>query len=231
MSEAHADLRISLLICDDHRVLTDALATIVGTDPSLVLVADPVENAEDAIVLAATHRPDVVLMDIDLGAGVNGIEGTRRIKAASPATNVVILSGHRRRTVLVEAVEAGACGFLDKSVAVGDVLSVVKRAAAGDMIIDPRLLANLMTDLAVQRQNRRETGEVLSRLTKREREVLELLTTGLGNGAIAERLYISAATARTHVQNILTKLGAHSKLEAVAIAARASHAEGLEAST
>lgn len=101
---------ITLLICDDHRLLTDALVHIVSSDDGIKLVADPVDNAEEAVALCAAHQPDVVLMDIELRGAVNGIEATRQVKAVSPLTKVVVVSGHRRRTVAVEAVEAALLG-------------------------------------------------------------------------------------------------------------------------
>ena len=211
---------ISLLICDDHRILTDALASVVRADPGVQLVADPVDNAEDAVALAAQHRPDVVVMDVELAGSVNGLEATRRIKAVSPRSKVIVVSGYRRATLFVEAVEAGASGFLDKNEAVDDLMNAVHKAAAGEMLVDPARLAKLLPALAAEREVARDAQSRLERLTAREREILGLLTEGYRSEALAERLYISPPTVRTHVQNILSKLGVHSQLEAVALAAR-----------
>lgn len=213
---------ITLLICDDHRLLTDALVNIVGFDDGIKLVADPVDNGQDAIALCAEHRPDVVMMDIDLRGDLDGIEATRRIKKVSPLTNVVVVSGQRRPTVLVEAVEAGAAGFLDKNTAVDDLLATIRAAAAGEVLVDPAVLASLLPRLAAERQSTQEVNARLARLTAREREVLGLMAAGCRNDAIAARLVISTPTVRTHAQNILLKLGVHSQLEAVALAARNS---------
>ncbi len=213
---------ITLLICDDHRLLTDALVSIVGFDDGIKLVADPVDNGQDAIALCAEHRPDVVMMDIDLRGDLDGIEATRRIKKVSPLTNVVVVSGQRRPTVLVEAVEAGAAGFLDKNTAVDDLLATIRAAAAGEVLVDPAVLASLLPRLAAERQSTQDVNARLARLTAREREVLGLMAAGCRNDAIAARLVISTPTVRTHAQNILLKLGVHSQLEAVALAARNS---------
>lgn len=215
---------IRLLICDDHRLLTDALVSIVSTDPGLELVADPVDNGLDAVLLCQAHQPDVVMMDIDLAGEINGIEATRRIRAVSPASRVVVVSGHQRRTVLVEAIEAGAAGFLDKNTAVDDLLATVRAAAAGEVLVDPAVLANLLPQLAAERQSTRSAQTRLARLTAREREVLGLMMSGCRTDEIAARLFISPPTVRTHAQNILAKLEVHSQLEAVALAARASDA-------
>jgi len=211
---------ITLMICDDHRLLTDALAAIVHTDPRLTLVGEPVDNAEAAIALADRHKPDVALMDIEINGPVDGIQATRRITDVSPGTNVVVITGHRRPTVLVEAIEAGAVGFLDKSSAVDEVLRVVHAAAAGEILVEPRVLAKLMPVLAAERQATQHDRQRVARLTRRERQVLELMAQGHRNEVIADRLFISLATVRTHAQNILSKLGVHSQLEAVALAAR-----------
>ncbi len=213
---------ITLLICDDHRLLTDALVNIVGFDDGIKLVADPVDNGQDAIALCAEHRPDVVMMDIDLRGDLDGIEATRRIKKVSPLTNVVVVSGQRRPTVLVEAVEAGAAGFLDKNTAVDDLLATIRAAAAGEVLVDPAVLASLLPRLAAERQSTQDVNARLARLTAREREILGLMAAGCRNDAIAARLVISTPTVRTHAQNILLKLGVHSQLEAVALAARNS---------
>lgn len=211
----------SLLICDDHRILTDAIAAIVSSDPGLRLVTAPVDNGPDAVRLSAEHRPDVVLMDIELRGQMNGIEATRRITQVSPTSRVVVVSGHKRPTVLIEAVEAGASGFLDKNTAIDDLLRVAHAAAAGELLIDPALLARLIPELAAERHATNETRAKLARLTPRERQILTLMTQGRGSESIAEHLFISRPTVRTHIQNVLTKLEVRSQLEAVALAAPA----------
>lgn len=217
---------VSLLICDDHRLLTDALVSIVSTDPNIRLVAEPVDNGADAVALCRAHHPDVVLMDIDLHGDINGIEATRRISTVSPTSRVVIVSGHQRRTIMVEAIEAGAAGFLDKNTAVDDLVGTIKAAAAGEVLVDPALLASLLPQLAAERQSTHEADAKMSRLTAREREVLALMAAGRRIDDIAIKLFISTPTVRTHTQNILSKLGVHSQLEAVALAARSSGMSG-----
>ena len=212
---------VSLLLCDDHKVLTDALATVVGLDDGLMLVAPPVHTAEEAIRLAEEHLPDVVLMDIVFkGGGMSGIEATRRIKEASPSTNVVIMTAHDDDRLLVEAVEAGASGFLSKDEAAEDLLAAAKSAADGEVLIDPATLTRLLARVSRQRQEERAALRLLGDLTEREREILRLLAKGMRNDDIAKELFISPQTVQTHVRNILGKLRVHSKLEAVAFAVR-----------
>ncbi len=212
--------KVTLLICDDHKVLTDALAMVVGLDPDLTMIADPVHTAEEAILICAEHLPDVVLMDIVFKGGMSGIDATRAIKAASPATKVVIMTAHDDERLLVEAVEAGASGFLGKDEAAEELLSAAKAAAEGEVLIDPATLTRLLHSVALEREERRDALNLLGDLTEREKEILQLLAEGMRNDGIAAKLFISPQTVQTHIRNILGKLRVHSKLEAVAFGVR-----------
>ena len=160
-------------------------------------------------------------MDIQLRGAVNGLEATRQIKRLSPATQVVVVSGMGQERVLVEAVEAGAVGFVEKTEAVESAIDAVKAAAAGEALIDPGTLSRLLRRAAEAREARRDTSMLTDQLTSREREILQLVAQGLRNADIARSLHLSVRTVQTHVQNILGKLGVHSRLEAVAFAVRA----------
>ena len=211
---------VRLLICDDHRVLTDALATVVGLDNGLELVGAPVHDAQSAIDLCAEQLPDVVLMDIELKGGMSGIEATKKIKETSPATKVIIMTAHDDDRLLVDAVEAGASGFLSKDEAAQELLSAAKSAADGEVLIDPMTLARILPQVAREREQQRDALALLNDLTEREQEILSLLAQGMRNDDIATKLYISPQTVQTHVRNILGKLRLHSKLEAVAFAVK-----------
>jgi DNA-binding NarL/FixJ family response regulator len=216
----HDEVRTTLLIADDHKILTDALVMVVERDPSLRMVAPPVHTAEEAVEISRRERPEVVLMDIVFKGGIDGIEATRRIKEASPATKVVIMTAHDDERLLVDAVEAGASGFLGKDEAADEVLAAAKAAADGEVLIDPATLTRLLHQVAREREARRDAMALFDALTEREREVLGLLAEGLRNDDIAHRLFISPQTVQTHVRNLLAKLGVHSKLEAVALAVK-----------
>jgi len=220
MTDVDQPAPIRLVICDDHRVLTDALALIIRSDPGLELVADPVQDPDDAIALCREHHPDVVLMDLILNARLNGIEATRAIKEVSESSRVVIMTGQPDDRGLVAAVEAGASGFLNKTTALENVVEAVKAAAEGEILIDPATLARVLATLAREREVREDAGRVLGQLTERERQILDMLARGQRNNDIAQSLFISPQTVQTHVRNILRKLGVHSKLEAVALAVR-----------
>jgi DNA-binding NarL/FixJ family response regulator len=211
---------VTILICDDHRVLTDALAIVVGLDDMLELVAPPVQTPQSAIDLCAELLPNVVLMDVDFKGDMTGIDATRKIKEISPATKVVIMTAHDEDRLLVDAVEAGASGFLSKDDAAQELLSAAKSAADGEVLIDPATLARLLPQVTREREQTRDALTLLRDLTEREREILSLLAQGMRNDDIARQLYISPQTVQTHVRNILGKLRVHSKLEAVAFAVR-----------
>ena len=211
---------VTLLICDDHKILTDALAMVVERNADLHMVAPPVHTPEEAIELCREHKPDVALMDIVFKGPMDGIEATRRIKAISPATKVVIMTAHDEERLLVEAVEAGAAGFLGKDEAVDEVLAAARAAAEGEVLIDPATLTRLLHQVAKEREARKDALALLDELTDREREVLQLLAEGTRNDEIAQKLFISPQTVQTHVRNILAKLRVHSKLEAVAFAVK-----------
>ncbi len=211
---------VTLLICDDHKILTDALAMVVERDGGLRMIANPVHIPEEAIELCRTQRPDVVLMDIVFKGHMTGIQATRKIKEVSPATKVVIMTAHDDDRLLVEAVEAGASGFLGKEEAADEVLSAAKAAADGEVLIDPDTLTRLLHQVSKDREARRDAQALLNDLTDREREILQLLAEGMRNEEIAQKLFISPLTVQTHVRNLLAKLGVHSKLEAVAFAVK-----------
>lgn len=218
MEEAPDTIR--LLICDDHRLLTDTLTTVVEQDATLELLAPPVHEPERAVELATGSKPDVVLMDVLFQGSMTGIEATRRIKQASPTTKVVVMTAAEDERLLVEAVEAGASGFLRKTEGIDEFIATIKAAAAGEILIDRTALARLLPLVAREREAKRDAQQLLDQLTEREKEILTLLAEGLRNDDIAARLYISPQTVQTHVRNLLGKLGVHSKLEAVAFAVR-----------
>jgi DNA-binding NarL/FixJ family response regulator len=211
---------VTLLVCDDHKILTDALALVVERDRDLAMVAPPVHDAERAVELCSETPPDVVLMDVVFKGEMNGIEATRRIKEVSPSTKVVVMTAHDDDRLLIEAVEAGASGFLAKDEAAGEVLAAVKAAADGEVLIDPATLTRLLHQVAREREEQRGAQLLLGDLTDRERQILELLAHGIRNEDIARELRISPQTVQTHVRNILAKLRVHSKLEAVAFAVK-----------
>lgn len=217
-----AEPSIRVLLCDDHRVLSDAFAMLIRSEPGLAMVCDPVATGQDAVDAVRDQRPDVVLMDVELLGQMNGFQATSRIRAISPATSVVVISGViDPDQALINAIEAGASGFLPKTEAAGRILDAIRAAARGESLIDADTLSRILHRLAQGRRDHGGIRERTSRLTDREREVLQNLARGRSNDDVAAALFISTHTVQTHSRNILAKLGVHSKLQAVALAAKA----------
>lgn len=210
MTETVSPIRV--LIVDDHQMFAQGLLRALEREDGIEVVGMS-GTVEDATAAARMKRPDVVLMDYELPDG-DGAAATERIKQDVPGARVVMVTSHGDEAVLVSAIEAGCSGFVTKHKAIEEVVAAVRAAAAGEALISPSMLARLLPKL---RRSYRGTG---SDLTAREVEILALLAEGLSNQTIAERLVISLHTVRNHVQNVLTKLQAHSKLEAVSIAVR-----------
>ena len=163
--------------------------------------------------MVAEHRPDVVLLDHALPDG-DGADAVRPLLDAHPGLHVVMLTASTSDRVLGAAMEAGAAGFISKSSGLDELVGAVRSAARGDAVVSPQLLGRLLARM------RRDAQGVGHDLTEREREILGLLAKGLTNVAISEQLFLSVHTVRNHIANLSAKLGAHSKLEALAIAVR-----------
>jgi two-component system response regulator DevR len=206
------DERIKVLLVDDHQMFAQSLARLLADEPDIE-VQGIVTDALQAAARAAELRPRVVLLDYQM-PGRNGVDIATKIKADNPAVMVVMLTGSNDDQVLLAAIEAGCSGFLTKDRAAADVATTVRGAAAGDVLVAPALLARLLPRLS--RKQRRIGFD----LTERESEVLRLLARGWTNAVIARHLHLSVNTVRNYVQSVLTKLDAHSKLEAVTIGVR-----------
>ncbi|HVU91423.1 MAG TPA: response regulator transcription factor [Jatrophihabitans sp.] len=203
---------VRVLIVDDHAVFASSLAFVVDAEPDLKVIdtAGTVQAARDKA--RATH-PDVVLLDYRLPDG-DGVQLIPELNELRPAPKIVMLTATTSDQVLLAAIEAGVAGFIDKSRDLGEVLSAIRSAAAGESLVSPQLLARLLPRL------RRQHTEIGESITDRERDVLECLAEGLSNADIARRLSVSVHTVRNHIANLSAKLGAHSKLEVLAIAVR-----------
>jgi DNA-binding NarL/FixJ family response regulator len=203
---------IGVLLVDDHRMFGESLARLLADEPGIEVLAVATSGAE-ALRLAGALRPKVVLLDQEM-PDRDGISVAAELKSKDPDLMVVMLTSSTDDRVLLGAIEAGCSGFLTKDRAAAEVAETVRVAAAGEAVIAPAMLARLLPQLNRQHQ-------VLgSDLTEREIEVLRLMALGHANKTVARDLTLSVHTVRNHVQSILTKLGAHSKLEAVSIAVR-----------
>jgi DNA-binding NarL/FixJ family response regulator len=213
--------RVSVLICDDHPIVSGALKLAVEASPVLCLAAEPVSHGIEAIEVCRRRRPDVCVMDVNLGGEPDGIAATRAIREVSEDTRVLVLSGFVNDEMQLSAIEAGAIGFVHKGESLDSLLQAISDAGQGKSVIDHEGLPRLVERTSRERAARRDARDRLERLTPREREVLDLIRAGNGNHDIAAILYISPRTVETHIKHLLRKMGARSKLHAVAIASRA----------
>jgi DNA-binding NarL/FixJ family response regulator len=210
--------QIGTLIVDDHRTFGEALHIAMEQEKD-VRVIGVATSGEEAISIAETEQPDVVLMDIEM-PGMDGIEAIRKVKAVDPDARVVVVSAHQGELIFAKAVEAGASGFLSKETALRELVSSVRLAYQGEPLIEPEEVRRVLRHLRHRRAQEASEQQRAERLTPRETEILQLMADGASPDQISERLQVSPYTLRTHVQNVLTKLGVHSKLEALAFAIR-----------
>jgi NarL family two-component system response regulator LiaR len=193
---------ITILIADDHALVRQGVRAFLDTQPDLQVLAEA-EDGQQAVDLAAKLIPDVVLMDL-LMPGMDGVEATRRIRQASPRTQVVILTSYHEDEHIFPAIRSGALSYVLKDLSSRDLADVVRKAARGEAVLHPRVAARVIHEL--QGARRADAPNPFTELSEREMEVLRLIAAGLSNALIAEQLFLSEKTVKGHVSNILSKL-------------------------
>ncbi|WP_320784376.1 response regulator transcription factor [Streptomyces sp. CRN 30] len=199
---------VRVLVCDDHAVVRAGLLALLDSAPGIE-VAGEAGTGEEALALAAKLTPDVVLMDLSLGEGIDGVETTRRLTTAPGRTpHVLVLTTYDTDADITRAIEAGATGYLLKAERPEELFAAVQAAAQGRTTLSAPVADRVMAGLRSPRPT----------LTDRERDILAQLSRGLGNREIARTLFISEATVKTHLRRVYDKLGVETRAGAVAMA-------------
>jgi two-component system response regulator DevR len=208
--------KLRIVLVDDHEVVRLGLRSLLERQPDLMVVGEA-ETAQEAISAVESLAPDVVVLDIRL-PGRSGVEACAEIKRRRPETKIVVLTSYAEDEVLLDAIAAGAEGYVLKQVGSDDLVRALRRVGRGERLLDPRLTDQVFAKLRQMRE--RERAEAFSDLSEQELRVLALVTEGKTNREIGEALYLSEKTVRNYVSDILTKLGHTSRAQAAAYAAR-----------
>lgn len=198
---------IRVLLADDHPVVRAGLRAMLSAEPDIEVIAEA-SSPTEAVAMAAEHSPELVLMDLQFGGDLTGADATREIRASEAAPYVLVLTNYDTDGDILGAVEAGASGYLLKDAPPHDLVAAIRAAAAGESALAPAVATRLMARMRSPRVS----------LSAREIEVLELVAQGASNSTIAERLFISDATVKSHLVHIFSKLGVSSRTAAVATA-------------
>ncbi len=207
---------VRILIGDGHSLFREALSAALAVEPGLEVVSEARDGIE-AVAEAERTSPEVAVLDSEL-PNCDGVRATRLIRDRVVGCRVVLLAAEEDLQTLADAVHAGVNGYLTKASPLGELVEAIRAVHRGDTLVPARMLGGLLQRLLQQRRAHDAAARRLARLTPREREVLTLLAQGGDNDSIARVLVISPQTARTHIQNVLVKLGVHSRLEAAAVA-------------
>ena len=200
---------ISVVLVDDHTVVRSGLKALLGTQADLVVVGEA-SSGEEALEATQAHSPAVVLMDLAMGAGMDGIEAIKQLRQRNPKQAVIVFTTYDSDADIVRAVDAGAMGYLLKDAAPEEIFAAVRGAVQGKSVMSAPVASRLFQQL-------RNPDEIL---TPREAELLSLLTEGLSNRDLGKRLFISEATVKTHLAHIYAKLGVETRAAAIATAIR-----------
>ncbi len=211
---------IRILLIDDHTVVRAALRMVIQGEAEFKVVGEA-GNKSDGLRLASEEQPDIILLDIDLG-GENGVDLIPELIGAAEHARIIILTGVRDPEIHHQAVSLGAMGVVRKEKAIEILIGAIERVHAGEAWLDPSLMAKVLSEMSGIGRRKKKDPEAakVSTLTKREREVLVLISEGLKNKEIAERLFISEWTVRHHITSIFNKLGVSDRVELILYAYR-----------
>jgi DNA-binding NarL/FixJ family response regulator len=204
---------IRVLVADDQALVREGLMTLLQVAAGIEPVAAATDG-EEAVALAARHRPHVVLMDLRMPR-LDGVEATRRIRAAQPETEIVVLTTHADDQSILGALQAGARGYLTKDAGIAEISRAIQAAAAHQALLDPAVQSRLLAAATAAPAPPAPAAELPDDLTPREAEVLQLIARGMSNAEIAAALVVSAATVKSHINHLFAKIGARDRAQAV----------------
>jgi DNA-binding NarL/FixJ family response regulator len=211
---------VRVLLCDDQALVRSGFRMVLEAREDMEVVGEA-ENGADALQLAARCRPDVILMDVRMPV-MDGVEATRRLARTGTSARIVILTTFDSDEYVYEALRAGASGFLLKDAQPAQLVDAIRVVARGEALLAPTVTRRLLDRFAhTLPDSNRTAPAALAELTERELEVLTLLASGLSNAELAERLFVSETTVKTHVSSILRKLGLRDRVQAVVLAYQA----------
>jgi DNA-binding NarL/FixJ family response regulator len=214
--------QVRVLVVDDNELLRAGLVTVLSSEPRIEVVGEA-SDGPGAVDLVRRHRPDLVLMDVEMPGG-DGITATARIRELAPEVRVLVLTMFDLDDYVLEALQAGASGFLLKTTPPDGLVDGVLRCAAGETTLGPSVIARLVDTYVHRPAVEKPPG--LEELTDRELDVLRSMARGLSNAEVAAELYLAETTVKTHVARILTKLGVRDRVQAVVLAHRSGLASG-----
>jgi DNA-binding NarL/FixJ family response regulator len=206
-----------VLVVGEHRAFAEAMAQAIGREDGLS--ARAAGSEDDLIAIVSEMQPALAFVEVP-APGQTGIDAIRRVRVARPGTTIVALSPQQDELFMARIVEAGATGLLSPSASLDEVVVALRRSSTGERLMEQTESNRLMRILRRQRHQEATERQRAGRLTRRQTQILQLMADGLSGKEIARRIGVSYSTLRTHIQNILTRLGVHTKVEALAVAIR-----------
>jgi DNA-binding NarL/FixJ family response regulator len=207
---------ITVAIVEDHQIFVDALKRVLALEKDLEF-AGSVATFKESLAMVTSSKPDVLIVEIELPDG-DGLDLVPKVKSLSPQTRIIVLTRSSDDMKLVRAVELGVKGYLSKSCSLSELLVALRKVSQGEVVMPSERLVELLRRVSQRRKVMVQGAQVWERLTPREHEVLTYLAKGKSGDVIAEELSITPLTVRTHIRNLMSKLGVHSRLEAVSYA-------------
>ena len=207
-----------MLLVDDHDLFRTGLRNLLDEQQEVQVVGE-CDNGTDALRAVRELAPDVVVMDLNM-PGISGVEATRQISMIAPLTRVLVLTISDQDNDVMDAIVAGACGYLLKDSSIVELMQGIRSAAIGESLVSPTIAAKVLQRLRASGESHREAELIQSELSDREIQVLKLIANGKDNSTIANELHISPKTVKNHISNILMKLQIENRIQAAVVAVR-----------